>query len=72
MNKINIFAAYLKRKCGKYVEKSSGMQECKVQIAKNMKICKKILVFRTEILYNVKGQKRCGKRMELSVRFYQL
>lgn len=48
------------------------MQECKVQIAKNMNFCKKILVFRTEILYNVKGQKRCGKRMELSVRFYQL
>ena len=43
-----------------------------MEIAKNTHFQKKILVFPGEILYNVKGQKRCGKRMELSVRFYQL
>jgi len=41
------------------------MQEMKMNIAKNRKICKKILVFCAEILYNVKGQKRQGKRMDV-------
>lgn len=47
-----------------------GMQEWRMKIAKNRKNCKKILVFCAEILYNVKGQKRQGKRMDVVCPFF--
>lgn len=47
------------------LRKWERVQEMKMKIAKNRFFCKKNLVFFTEILYNVKGQKRHRKRTDI-------